>query len=123
MENDNISYLDFAGVCYFSLAYLPLLVEDAMNKVNPLEEPVLEKKKISNPSLFLAKAFAITFLPSLFLIALSRKLGYMFGITYFENLLLRYGGIIFFFVSPVVLGGVLFALNKKKAIKGATLTA
>ena len=50
MENDNISYLDFAGVCYFSLAYLPLLVEDAMNKVNPLEEPVLEKKKISNPS-------------------------------------------------------------------------
>lgn len=118
MENDNISYLDFAGVCYFSLAYLPLLVEDAMNKVNPLEEPVLEKKKISNPSLFLAKAFAITFLPSLFLIALSRKLGYMFGITYFENLLLRYGGIIFFFVSPVVLGGVLLALNKKKKANG-----
>lgn len=118
MENDNTSYLDFAGVTYFCFAYLPLLVEEAMTKIDPLEEPVLEKKKSSDPSLFLGKAFAITFLPSLFLIALSRKLGYMFGITYFENLLLRYGGIIYFFVSPVVLGGVLLALNKKKKTNG-----
>ncbi len=117
-ENDNIAYLDFAGMTYFSFAYLPLLVEESMAKMNPLEKPVLEKKKISDPSLFLGKAFAIAFLPSLFLIALSRKLGYMLGITYFENLLLRYGGIIFFFVSPVVLGGVLLALNKKKKTNG-----
>lgn len=117
-ENDNISYLDFAGVCYFAFSLLPVLVEKAQTAKEKTIQEVLVKERPSTISSYLGKAFAITLLPSLFLIALSRKIGYMQNIPYLTSLLLRYGGIILFFVSPIVLGAMLYALNQKKKAVG-----
>ncbi len=113
-ENDSLHYLDFAGVTYFSVCFLPMLVEEAALKVNPLERPVELEKPHYDPSLFLSKAFAISFLPALFLVCLARRMGYITGIEYMQNIMLRYGGIVFFAASPFILGGVLSAFKKGK---------
>lgn len=118
-ENTNICYFDFSGVCYFVFAYFPLLIEEYKINTAKLTEktPDYMHDRALRPSLYLARAFVLSFLPSFFLIALARKLGYIMNITYLQSMLLRYGGIIMFFVSPFVLGGILLAFKKRQ--KGA----
>lgn len=119
-ENDTLSYLDSSGMAYFCLAYLPLLVEEAKLKANTLtvKTPDYMHDRPLRPSLYLARAFVLVFLPSFFLIALARKIGYIMDITYLQSKLLRYGGIIMFFLSPFVLGGVLLAFKKGEKAAG-----
>lgn len=113
-ENDSLHYLDFAGVTYFSVCFLPMLVEEAAIKVNPLERPVELEKQYNDPSLFLGKAVALSFLPALFLICISKGVGSLIGNEYMQNSMLTIGGILFFIASPIILGGVLSAFNKGK---------
>lgn len=113
-ENDNLSYLDFAGVCYFAFSLLPLLIEETRKVDKKVAKQIQVNEKPAPISSYLGRAFSIAFVPSLFLIALTRKIGYMQNIPYLQSLLLRYGGIILFFVSPIVLGAILIALKQKK---------
>lgn len=121
-ENDSVAWLDFFGSSYYAICFLPLLCEEASldRHENIGENEFLSEKPLpkneSHPSLALAKAFALLFVPTLAVICFFPALASTSGIAYFGNRLFLPSGVIMFAISSIVLGSILLTAKKKKTL-------